>query len=286
MSPPTKLARRLWEAIEPIHAVVYFAPQAIEAARRIGLRGFWMGYFASRMAPLGPVPAESVTAMAFGFAPTLVSRAIPDAWTYADPSTVVEARIASAADALRSRLEPGAEPQLAELADLLWNAIGGCGFGGRPLAAAWSGVPRPSDDIAAAWLATTILREYRGDGHVIAAVGAGLTGLDATVTFVASGAIAREDIQSHRGWNDHEWDVSASRLRAAGILEPTGQLTDKGVTLRSELEDLTDALAMGPIERLGRSRVMSAVDLATPISRDLIDSGTIPVPNPIGAPRP
>jgi hypothetical protein len=40
MAPTSTLARRFWEAIEPIHAVVYFAPEPAEAARRVGLRGF------------------------------------------------------------------------------------------------------------------------------------------------------------------------------------------------------------------------------------------------------
>jgi hypothetical protein len=68
MEPTATLARRFWEAIEPIHAVVYFAPEPAEAARKIGLRGFRMGYFAGRVAPLGPLPAKAVTAMAYGFA--------------------------------------------------------------------------------------------------------------------------------------------------------------------------------------------------------------------------
>ena len=55
-------ARALWWALEPYHAVVYFAPDAKSTYEAIGLKGFWMGYFASRAAPLGPVPAEVVTA--------------------------------------------------------------------------------------------------------------------------------------------------------------------------------------------------------------------------------
>jgi len=60
MEPTQTLARRFWAAIEPIHATVYFAPEPAEAAKKAGLRGFWMSYFASRVAPLGPVPAEAV----------------------------------------------------------------------------------------------------------------------------------------------------------------------------------------------------------------------------------
>jgi hypothetical protein len=52
-------ARALWHAIEPLHAVTYFAPECVEANRTLGLRGFWMGYFGARAAPLGEVPPRS-----------------------------------------------------------------------------------------------------------------------------------------------------------------------------------------------------------------------------------
>jgi hypothetical protein len=286
MTPTATLARRFWEAIEPIHAVVYFAPGPIAAARRIGLRGFWMGYFASRVAPLGPVPAPAVAAMAYGFAPAMVARAIPDAWRFADPAVVLDTRITAAADALREHLDGPSLAALAELADLLWVAVQGCRFDARPLAAAWSQVPRPADPVAAAWLAATILREHRGDGHVLAGVAAGLRGLDATLTFVATGAISRDIIQPTRGWGDEDWDRSLRRLQARGVLDRTGRLTKSGGALRREVEDLTDRLAAAPVERVGQTGVERAIDLATPLSRALADAGVFPIPNPIGAPRP
>lgn len=280
------LARSLWETIEPVHAIVYFAPGPAEAARRVGLRGFWMNYFASRVAPLGPVPAAAVTAMAYGFAPDMVARAIPDAWKFADPAAVLDARISSAAESLRHHLDRPALASLAQLSWLLWEAIAGCRFDGRPLAAAWSQVPRPDDPVASAWLAATIVREHRGDGHVLAAVCAGLLGLDATVTFVATGAISREIIQPFRGWSDEDWQQSVSRLQARGLLDRDGRLTKAGGALRSDVENLTDRLAAGPVERLGETQVRRAIDLAAPVSRHLIDAGLVLVPNPIGAPRP
>jgi hypothetical protein len=286
MGPTPTLARRIWEAIEPIHAVVYFAPEPAEAARRIGLRGFWMSYFAGRVAPLGPVPAGAVTAMAYGFAPGMVARAIPDAWRFADASVVLETRVASAADALCHHLDPAQITSLTDLSDLLWEAVAGCRFEGRPLAAAWSSVPKSDDPVASAWLAATILREHRGDGHVLAGVTAGLRGLDATLTFVATGAISRELIQPSRGWSDDDWEQSHQRLQARGILDRDGRLTKTGGALRREVEDLTDRLAAAPVERLGETGVKRAIDLAAPVSRHLIDAGIIPVPNPIGAPRP
>jgi len=286
MEPTQTLARRFWAAIEPIHATVYFAPEPAEAAKKAGLRGFWMSYFASRVAPLGPVPAEAVGAMAYGFAPAMVARAIPDAWRFASPSAVLEARLTSAPEALRHHLDPGLLTGAAELADLLWEAVAGCRFDGRPLAAAWSAVPRPSDPVAAVWLAATIVREHRGDGHVLAGVASGLRGIDASVTFAATGAITRAMIQPTRGWGDEDWEQSVRRLQARGLLDSGGRLTKSGGALRRDVEDITDRLAAGPVERLGSTGVERAIELATPISRHLIDSGLFPVPNPIGAPRP
>jgi hypothetical protein len=286
MEPTQTLARRFWQAIEPIHAAVYFAPEPTEAARRIGLRGYWMGYIASRVAPLGPVPASAVTAMAYGFAPAMVERAIPDAWKFAEPAVVLNARIDSAAEALRNHLDDDAKAVLPELRELLWEAIAACRFDGRPLAAAWSRVPRPEDPIAATWLATTILREHRGDGHVIAAVSQGLRGLDASVTHVATGAISRDMIQPTRGWSDEDWQKSERRLNARGLLDRDGRLTKTGGALRRDIEDITDRLAAEPVERLGEIGVKQAIELAAPVSRHLIDRGLVPIPNPIGAPRP
>jgi hypothetical protein len=285
MGPTVTPARRLWAAVEPMHAVVYFAPQALEAARDIGLRGFWMGYFAGRVAPLGPLPAPVVAAMTYGFAPGLVARAIPDAWKYASPEAVLEARMEGAARTLREQVDPGLLGCADELAGLLRAAIDGCRFDGRPLAAGWAGVPRPDDPVGAVWLAATVLREHRGDGHVLAGVAHGLRGLDATVTHAATGAVSRA-IVAPRGWTDDDWEQSVRRLADRGLLDSDGRLTEAGEALRRDVEDLTDRLAAGPVERLGPAGVERAIELAAPVSRHLIDTGVIPLPNPVGMPRP
>lgn len=285
MAPTITLARRFWMAIEPIHAISYFAPEPAEAAKRIGLRGFWMGYFAGRVAPLGAVPAPAVCAMAYGFAPSMVSRAIPDAWRFASPELILQTRIESSATALRTHIKPEMVNVVAELSDYLWDAVEGCQFDGRPLAAGWSNVIRPSDPVADAWLATTILREHRGDGHVLAGVAAGLRGIDATLALVATGAITRDLIQPSRGWTDEDWAQSLGRLQTRGLLDQTGRLTKSGEALRRELEAVTDRLAVAPVERLGESGVERVIEMAAPVSRHLIDSRIIPIPNPIGLPR-
>ncbi|MBE8520840.1 hypothetical protein ILP97_25705 [Amycolatopsis sp. H6(2020)] len=273
-------ARRLWAAVEPLHAIVYFAPETAEAAKAAGLRGYWMGYFAGRLAPLGPIGPEPAAAVLFGFAPAMVARALPDAWSFASPGAVAGSRMEAVASALR----PVAD-DVSELSALLWRAVDACEFGGRPLAAAWAAVPKPPDPLARLWLAATILREHRGDGHVLAAVHAGLSGLETTLTHIGDGVIARADVQPHRGWSDAQWDAAVERLLARGILDADGRLTDAGRALRRGIEDDTDRLAAAPVAALGTD-VERLLELAVPLSRAVIDSGVVPVPNPMGVARP
>ena len=95
------LARRLWQRLELIHAVTYFSPEAIGALRDAGYKGFWMGYFAGRAAPLGPVGPAVVTALFYNFAPSRVARALPDAWGFAPPDAALAARLGGSVAALR-----------------------------------------------------------------------------------------------------------------------------------------------------------------------------------------
>jgi Helix-turn-helix family len=58
--PTMSLPRAMWKVLEPYHAMIYFSPEARAAYSEAGLKGYWMGYFASRSAALGPVGPEVV----------------------------------------------------------------------------------------------------------------------------------------------------------------------------------------------------------------------------------
>ena len=96
-------ARATYLATAPIHAMIYFTPHAFAAYEAVGLRGRPMGYFASRAAAMGPVPADVVIATFFNFNPELVRRAIPDAWDHATPADLIAARF-NAVDAACRRI--------------------------------------------------------------------------------------------------------------------------------------------------------------------------------------
>jgi hypothetical protein len=71
------LARKIWHQLEAIHAVAYFSPECRAGLTEAGLRGFWMGYFAGRAAPLGAVSPGVVEATFFNFHPAMVPEPYP-----------------------------------------------------------------------------------------------------------------------------------------------------------------------------------------------------------------
>ena len=66
--------------------MIYFAPEALEEYSKLGITHHRMGYFSSRSAAMGAVPAEVVIATFFNFNPALIRKSIPQAWeARADP---------------------------------------------------------------------------------------------------------------------------------------------------------------------------------------------------------
>ncbi len=273
--------RRLWQLFESIHAITYFSDETTDAYRSLGLKGFWQGYFASRVAPMGPVGGEVCAALFYNFRTDMATRALPSAWTVTTPRAVLDAR----EDALRGVLEKmfaGAQG-IDEAADLLAEAASGASVEGRPLFAGHRALHRPDDPVSALWWGSTLLREHRGDGHVAALVTHGIGGLDANVLFVGTGRVPREVLQVSRSWSDSEWDSALRRLAERGLLDGD-ELTPGGAELRQEIEDTTDDLAAEPWDHLGEQGTERVVELLTPLRERVLATRQIPFFNPIGLP--
>ena len=284
---PLAPARRLWQLCETIHAVTYFAPESRVAYDALGLKGFWMGYFAGRTAAMGPVPPEVVTAVCFNFHPRMVSRAIPDAWSLAPPSDVVVARTGAAVAALRRLFADAADgPAVVEAAEMLRSVVADLDPAGRPLFGAHASLSWPGEPLAVLWQAATLVREHRGDGHVAALLANQLDGCEAHVTLVATGALSEETLRPNRGWSEEEWAAARRRLHDRRLVDEGGQLTADGVALRSSVEDLTDALASGPADALGSEGMARISELLEPMVGAVVDGGGVPFPNPMGLPGP
>jgi hypothetical protein len=277
-------ARAMWTLFEPVHAVIYFAPEARVAFEEAGLRGFWRGYFAGRAAPFGPAGAAVVTASFFNFAPAFVARAIPAVWDLITPEEALRTRLAGA-DAALGNLLLGREEEAAAAADLLWRAIGELDFAGRVLAAANAALPAPSggSGFGRLWEAATLLREHRGDGHFAALAAADVDGCEA-VALRCCMDLRREDLQPVRGWTDEQWDDALARLSGRGWIGADGQLTSAGQAAHDAVEDATDLAAARPWARLGAEATAELAGVLTPLAKAC--AAVLPYPSPIGVPAP
>lgn len=270
---------RAHRALETVHAMVYFAPEADQEFTAIGLRPGRMNYFASRSAPMGPVGPEVVTATFYNFNPDLVARHIPRAWTLAEPAQVLAARVRVADLALRRLLGRGgaAAPDVAELAGLARTACAGCRLEGRPLYAGHAGLPWPDEPHLVLWHAASLLREHRGDGHIAALLAAGLTGIEALVTHTATGrGFLGPAARTLRFWSDEQWGSALDRLRARGLVNAHGTLTPAGVELRMAVERDTDRMDSGPWAALGEDGTRRLIELGKGVSRRLQAAGAFP----------
>ena len=277
-------ARRFWQRIETIHAVTYFAPESTEAAKSAGLRGFWMGYFGFRAAPLGAVSAGVVEAAFAGFAPAMVRRSVPDAWTFADPGELVHVRAAGAARTL-GRIDGGAHSVALvandQLAAISFNAT----TLGRPLFTANRDIPALDGPVEQLWQHCTTLREHRGDGHVIALAADGIDGCEAHRLLLAHQRLPDAVLFDNRGWSTDEWRAAAERLTSRGLLD-AGGLTDLGHEVKDRIEATTDRLAMKPIaSALGEDERDRLLHVLTPLAVAVASSNVLPFPNPMGLPR-
>lgn len=195
--------RQMWHLLEPLHAVLYYAPEAFDEAAALGydIEERWASYFAWRVAPLGAVGAEEVVRTFHSFAPVMVERHVPGIWATAAPDAVLAARLRAVDRSYRAlfggRVEGSEFAEAAALARRAAEAAGPGAIGG--LGPANSGLPWPDAPHLVLWQAATVLREHRGDGHIAALAGAGLDPVESLVSFAAVGAAPAEVFASRGG---------------------------------------------------------------------------------------
>lgn len=275
-------SRAFWRSVEAVHDVVYFAPDTKQRYEALGLKGYWMGYMASRSAAMGTPSPELVVATFHGFAPVMVHRALPDAWSMASRDDVLATRYDLARDALAPALAQVDAPRLAKE---LSTITAGLDFAGKPLAAAHASLPAPEDDAGRLWHAATVLREYRGDCHVAILTAAGLDGAAANALAVAAG-LAGERQRSLRGWTEDEWESAYGRLAQRGWTDADGTITDTGRAARQQIEATTDRVCAAGIDREATGRVITIEEELLALARAIEAAGAVTYPNPTGVQRP
>jgi hypothetical protein len=268
-----------------VHGVVYFAPEVRQALDALGYRGYWMGYFAARSAPLGQVAPEVVTAMFYNFAPARVAKALPSAWEIAGPAVALQARSDAAVAALRRYGVDDRELDVATAADLLAKAARSAPVAGRPLFAANSALPWPSAPVEILWQAATLLREHRGDGHIAALVAAGVSGREANVLHCAAGGVPADFIKRSRDYDEDEWQQCCASLAERGLITDDMSLTAPGRELKEHIETVTNTVALSAVDGLDDTEIQTLFRALTPITRAVISGGDLPAATPMGLRR-
>ncbi len=278
MRDDADVAARLQRALEPYQSMVYMVPEGPAEYEAIGLDAGRMGYFASRSAPMGAVSAATVAAAFYSFSPSLIAEVIPRAWSLASVEQIIAARWRVADTALR-RLLGGriGAPEVEWASALIRRATDGLGVSGRPLFAGHTELEWPEDPHLRLWLGASLLREYRGDGHIAALTAAELSGIEAHISFIATGrSVTPAAGQAGRGWTDEEWAAGTENLRRRGLLAdgPELALTPAGVKVRADVEAQTNRLAMPAWRQLGDDGTETLRQIVTDLSWVIVDAGT------------
>ncbi len=246
----------------------------IQPYRDAGLHP-WNAYFGQRAAPLGAVSAATVTATFYNFNPRLVERSIPSVWDHIPPVKATELRLQGTITAIR-RLVPDLpdDTALIELADVIRAANAELEYAGRPLAAAHVAIDPPEEPLAYLWWAVTVLREFRGDGHVAVLVTEDVGPIEALITSSGYGDGTVEFYQKNRAWSLEEWEAGVERCLSRGWIDTDGALTAVGRELRDRIEESTDRTMEGALDALGEhlDRVIESI---RPISREIYLNGGV-----------
>lgn len=267
-------ARRLHRLVDPIALVTYFADEPTEALMALGYRNVWDCYFAGRAAPLGRVPAEVVHAIFYNFADGEVARHIPHVWDTATPQAALAARQQGSVAALRRIFGGLADtPALARAAELATKAATSASTEGRAMYAALRTLPVPAEPVARLWHAAMLLREHRGDGHNAALVTESIGGTQAHVLHALSEGIPAERFGRIHHLPKVLLAAVVDGMRARGLIDGSGWLSDTGRECKQRIESLTDDLAAPAYDILTPNELDQLIADLEPISTALDAAG-------------
>lgn len=278
------LARKAYQSLEPYHLPVYFSPMMAARVKEMDL-SWGGGYFGMRGAPLGNCAASVVATTFYNFNPATVAAGWDEAMAKYSPQQLSDARYEVLdkvfSEALGELKDNSGLPKLAaRLREMLETAP----MTGRTLAGAWAQQPWPEPPHLELWQALSLLREWRGDGHIAALVLAGLSAVEANVFHAADhpdgpghGGMSKKQLQGSRNWNDAAWKGAVAGLADRGLLSTEGDrevLTADGLVLDQWIENHTDDAAASIW--VGVKDADDIFAAARPFAKAIIDAGILP----------
>jgi hypothetical protein len=128
--------------------------------------------------------------------------------------------------------------------------------------------------VARLWHAATLLREHRGDGHIAALVAEGIGGTEAHVLHALSEGIPAEKFGRVQHLPAAQLTAVVDGMRARGLIDASGWLSDTGQKSKERVESLTDDLAAPAYDNLTPSELDQLITDLGPISAALDAAGS------------
>ena len=187
------------------------------------------------------------------FKPAVVTAAIDEAWAVTDAATMLAARERGAVASLARIF--GDDPGIAESIPGRPSCSAAPSTPPRPVrpARSYSGLRSlgfPGTPIGDLWRACDLLREHRGDSHIIAWVGYGLSPVEASISTELWWRMPLRQYTRTRGWTEDEIEAGIERFRGAGYVDGDG-FTAAGEAMRGEIEATTDRQERPILDALG-----------------------------------
>ncbi|KZE22949.1 SCO6745 family protein [Brevibacterium casei] len=292
-STRTQNIRTLSARLNSFHSSIYFSETVGRSFAELGLEPGVEANMAARSAPMGRVTAGVVAGTFSNYSPEFIATIVPRVWDVVSPDVMVSARF----DAVSLYFEElfGTRDDIAllteaatELTTTLTPVRADLDFSGRALAAATADAVdahTPATAFEALWDTATVLREFRGDGHVAALVTAGVSGIEALLLDVATGAGFRpRAAQKTRGWSDEAWQSAQESLAEAGLITlgtdergyPLPEITDAGRQLKEEIEILTDGTVTAAWARLSDEQIAALMSPSRTLVKVFAQAGAFP----------
>ena len=252
------VSRRLWDLIEPLASSVYFSPECHSNYEKLGLAGFGPGYFCSRAACMGQVPGEVVAATFGVFNPAIVIPAVTEGWSKTDAPTILRARLDGQRVALERMLGDtatgsGNADKVKRATELMLRAGDVAPVAGRSLFAGLRSLGLPGDPIGDLWRAADVLREHRGDSHILAWTAMHLSAVEINLLTELWWHQKPGGYIRTRGWSADEIAAGIASLQERGFLDDGDppSFTPAGERLRSVVEEMTDGGETEVVAALG-----------------------------------
>jgi len=242
-----KVSRKLRDLIEPLAANVYFAPECQDEYKALGLS--WIpSYFRSRSVCMGDVSGDVVVSTFGVFNPAIVLPAIEEARAKASVQDVLAAREKGATASLERILE-GVPDGAARATEILKRGADAASTEGHSIYAGLKSLGFPGNPIGDLWRAADLLREHRGDSHVIAWAAHGVDPVEITLLTELWWRMPLNTYVATRGWTPDEIQAGIQRLEDRKLIHD-GQFTAEGEELRGSIEEFTDRQERTVVEAL------------------------------------